>query len=176
MCGCGGARPPGAADQRHRHRAASAARWRSRPARSAAAARHRRGHPPRPLEARPRGRGRRAGDAVALDIIARALRAFAAAIVSIVNMFDPDRVIVGGGIAMAWGERLLGPARDAVAAHGVPASRHARVRIVPAALGDDVGLIGRPLVASVLPAVVRPIGHAAAATCPAHRDAGARSA
>ena len=84
---------------------------------------------------------------VALDIIARALRAFAAAIVSIVNLFDPDRIIVGGGIAMVRGERLLAPARDAVAAHAfrVQASR---VRIVPTALGDDVALVGiLPLVA-----------------------------
>ncbi len=88
-----------------------------------------------------------AGDALALHIIARALRAFAAAIVSIVNVFDPDRNLVGGRIAMAWGDRSLGPARVVVEAHTfrVQASR---VRIVPAALGDDVALVGAlPLVA-----------------------------
>jgi glucokinase len=91
------------------------------------------------------------GDPVAMRIVERARRAFAAAVVSIVNVFGPDRVICGGGIAMAWGERLLGPAREAVAtqAFRVQASR---ARIVPAELGDDVGLIGTvPLVASALP-------------------------
>ena len=43
---------------------------------------------PRPLEAVHVDEAASAGDAVATDIIARALRAFAAAIVSIVNMFD----------------------------------------------------------------------------------------
>jgi len=102
---------------------------------------------PGPIEAVHVDEAASAGDALALDIIARALRAFAAAIVSIVNMFDPERIIVGGGIAMAWGDRLLGPARAAVEAHAfrVQASR---VRIVPAALGDDVALVGAlPLVA-----------------------------
>lgn len=103
---------------------------------------------PRPLEGIHVDEAAAAGDPVARDIIARALRAFAAAIVSIVNTFDPDRIIVGGGLAMAWGERLLGPARDAVTAHAFRVQA-ARVRIVPAALGDDVGLVGAlPLVAS----------------------------
>jgi len=102
---------------------------------------------PRPLEAVHVDEAATAGDAVALDIIARAIRAFAAAIVSIANLFAPDRIIVGGGIAIAWGDRLLQPARDAVEAHAFRVQA-ARVRIVPAALGDDVGLIGAlPLVA-----------------------------
>ncbi len=78
----------------------------------------------------------------------------ALAVVSIVNVFGPDVVILGGGITLAWGERLLGPAREAVAATAfrIPGQR---VRVVPAALGDDVGLIGTvPLVASALPALV----------------------
>jgi len=82
-----------------------------------------------------------AGDPTALLIVDRAVRAFAAAMVSIVDIFDPDRVIVGGGIAMAWGERLLGPAREAVASTAFRLQAR-RVRIVPAELGDDVGLIG----------------------------------
>ncbi len=102
---------------------------------------------PRPIEAVHVDEAAAAGDPTAMDIIARAQQAFAAAIISIVNTFDPDRIIVGGGIAMAWGDRLLGPARDAVAAHAFRVQA-ARVRIVPAALGDDVGLVGAlPLVA-----------------------------
>ena len=94
------------------------------------------------------------GDAVAVAILERARRAVALAVVSIVNVFGPDVVILGGGITLAWGDRLLGPAREAVAATAfrIPGQR---VRVVPAALGDDVGLIGTvPLVASALPALV----------------------
>jgi glucokinase len=94
-----------------------------------------------------------AGDPAALEILARARRALALGVVSIVNVFGPDVIILGGGITLAWGERLLEPARQAVAetAFRIPAQR---VRIVQAVLGDDVGLIGTvPLVASALPAL-----------------------
>jgi glucokinase len=105
---------------------------------------------PAQLEAIHVAQAAEAGDPVAERILERARRAFSASVVSIVNVFNPDRVIVGGGIAMAWGGRLLDPAREAVAttAFRLPAQR---VRIVPATLGDDVGLIGTvALVASAL--------------------------
>jgi glucokinase len=92
-----------------------------------------------------------AGDPVATVILERARRAVALAVVSIVNVFGPDAVILGGGITLAWGERLLAPAREAVASQAFRLLGR-RVRVVPAALGDDVGLIGTvPLVASALP-------------------------
>jgi glucokinase len=92
-----------------------------------------------------------AGDPVAMAILERARRAVAVAAVSFVNVFGPDAVILGGGITLAWGERLLGPAREAVAAKAFRIQA-ARARVVVAALGDDVGLIGTvPLVASALP-------------------------
>jgi glucokinase len=101
---------------------------------------------PEPLEAVHVAEAAEAGDPVATWIIDRARRAFASAVVSIVDVFNPDRVIVGGGIAIAWGERLLGPAREAVQRTSYRIQRE-RARIVPAALGDDVGLIGAvPLV------------------------------
>jgi glucokinase len=108
-----------------------------------------------------------AGDPVALAILERARRAVALGVVSIVNVFGPDVVILGGGITLAWGDRLLEPARQAVAemAFRIPAQR---VRIVPAALGDDVGLIGTvPLVASALPGLTVRRDHPSAAAEPA---------
>ena len=87
------------------------------------------------------------GDEVASGIMTLARRSFAAAIVGLVNTFNPELVVVGGSIAVAQGDRLLQPARQEVAdvAFRVPG---ATVRIVPAALGDDVGLLGgQPLFA-----------------------------
>ena len=52
-----------------------------------------------------------------------------------------DLIVVGGGLADALGDRLLGPARVAVGAYAFRVPRR-RVRIVPAALGGDVGLVG----------------------------------
>ena len=95
------------------------------------------------------------GDPAARVIFERARRAVALAVVSIVNVFGPDAVILGGGITLAWGERLIAPARKAVAESAFRTQAQ-RVRIVQAALGDDVGLIGTvPLVASALPELAR---------------------
>jgi glucokinase len=82
-----------------------------------------------------------AGDAAAASIMDYARRAFAASVVSIVDVFNPSRIVVGGGIAIGQGDRLLQPAREAV--ERLSFRRQAgRVDIVPARLGDDVGLIG----------------------------------
>jgi len=89
-----------------------------------------------------------AGDPAAGAIVARAVRAFAAAAVGLVNVFNPELIVVGGSMAAGMGDGLLGPAREAVASTAFRIPRE-RVRIVPAALGDDVGLLGAaPLVAS----------------------------
>lgn len=81
------------------------------------------------------------GDPHAAAIMDLARRAFAAAMVGLVDIFNPALIVVGGGLAAAEGERLLGPARDEVARVAFRIQRE-RVRIVPAALGDDVGLVG----------------------------------
>jgi glucokinase len=83
----------------------------------------------------------RAGDARATAIMGLARQAFATAMVGIVNAFNPRLIVVGGGVARGEGERLLGPAREAVAATALPPAA-AVVELVPAALGDDVSLMG----------------------------------
>jgi glucokinase len=96
---------------------------------------------PTPLEARDVASAEDAGDPAARAIMDRARRAFGAALVGLVNVFNPELIVVGGTIAREQGERWLGPARDAVAEHAFRVPRE-RVRIVPAVLGDDVGLLG----------------------------------
>jgi glucokinase len=97
-------------------------------------------HPAR-LTARDVAAAEEAGDPAGAAIMEYARRAFGAALVGLVNVFAPELIVIGGSIARGQGERWLGPAREAVSrfAFRVPA---ARVRIVPAALGDDVGLVG----------------------------------
>ncbi|HEX5590360.1 MAG TPA: ROK family protein, partial [Candidatus Limnocylindrales bacterium] len=102
---------------------------------------------PGPLEGRDVAAAADAGDPEAVAILERARTAFAAVVVSLVNVFAPERIVVGGSLAEAQGERLLGPARAAVreTAFRIPRDR---VEIVRAALGDDVGLVGAvPLLA-----------------------------
>ena len=73
-------------------------------------------------------------------------RLLGAAIGSLVNVFDPDIVIVGGGFGAAAGDLVLEPARIAARADAIqPADE--TLRIVDAELGDAAGLIGAALVA-----------------------------
>jgi len=82
-----------------------------------------------------------AGDQAAMDIMGDARDAFAQGCVVFADLFDPELIVVGGSLAVGQGDRLLGPAREAVAslAFSAPARR---TRIELAALGDDVGLVG----------------------------------
>ena len=82
-----------------------------------------------------------AGDAAAGRIMADARDAFAATCVSLADIFNPSLIVVGGSLAAGQGERLLGPARAAIE-RGAFRRPAARVAIVPASLGDDVGLVG----------------------------------
>ena len=82
----------------------------------------------------------RGGDPAAQAILARAGRALGAAIGAFVNTFNPELVVIGGGVA-ALGDLLLDPARAAIPSHCFPALR-ACVRLVPSSLGEDTGLFG----------------------------------
>lgn len=82
----------------------------------------------------------RTGDAVALAAFARAGRAIAIAVAGAATTLDLSLIVIGGGIAGA-GEVLFGPLREEL-------QRRARLdfvrdlRVVPAALGEQAGLIG----------------------------------
>jgi glucokinase len=93
------------------------------------------------LTARDLAAAEEAGDPDAAALMERARRAFAAAMVGVVDVFNPEVIVVGGSLANGQGERLLAPARATIAAEAFRVQA-ARVRLVAAALGDDVGLVG----------------------------------
>jgi glucokinase len=65
-------------------------------------------------------------------------------IASLVNIFNPEVVVLGGGFARA-GDLLFEPARRIVAERALRPARDV-VRLVPAQLGVEAGLIGAGLV------------------------------
>jgi glucokinase len=85
------------------------------------------------------------GDECAVEALAGIGRRLGAGMVSIVNVFVPEVIAVGGGFGRA-GELLLRPAREVVAAEALDPGRDI-VRIVQAELGPDAGLIGAGLIA-----------------------------
>lgn len=80
------------------------------------------------------------GDPAARQLLDRAGRALGAAIGSFVNIFDPEMIVIGGGVA-ALGDLLIGPAKLAMATHSFVDMR-ADVTLAYSSLGDDTGLYG----------------------------------
>ncbi len=87
----------------------------------------------------------REGDPVACDAIATIGRRLGIGIVSLVNIFNPQVVVIGGGVSEA-GELLLEPARQIVRERALAPARDV-VRIVQAAFGAEAGMIGAALAA-----------------------------
>jgi glucokinase len=87
----------------------------------------------------------REGDPVARGAIAAVGHWLGVGIVSLVNIFNPQVVVIGGGVSAA-GELLLGPAREVVARHALAPGRDV-VEIVVAGLGPEAGMLGAALMA-----------------------------
>jgi glucokinase len=82
----------------------------------------------------------RDGDALAVRLWDETVTALACGLTSIVNLFEPELVVLGGGVTRV-GEQLLGPVRAEVEARAVrPAG--SPLAIVQSALGDQVGIVG----------------------------------
>jgi predicted NBD/HSP70 family sugar kinase len=82
----------------------------------------------------------RAGDGAARDVIAEAGRAIGRAVADLLNLLNPELVVVGGELADA-GEVLLGGMREAIAGGALPpAAEHAR--LVTGVLGRRAPVLG----------------------------------
>jgi glucokinase len=82
----------------------------------------------------------RAGDDGAFSVWSRSVYHLACAIASLVNVLDPEVVVIGGGIAKA-GADLFGPLERFIERVEWRPQGH-RVKIVPAALDDRAGALG----------------------------------
>ncbi len=82
----------------------------------------------------------RRGDSLAREVILQAATYLGVGMVNLVNIFNPEMIIVGGGMSK-MGDLLLEPARQIVKERAFPLAVEA-VRIVPAQLGDDAGVLG----------------------------------
>ena len=87
-----------------------------------------------------------AGDNGARAATALIGRRLGVALASLANAFEPDVIVVGGGV-MAVGELLLGPARDGLRARALPPMN--ATRVVAAELGAEAGMIGAAAMAAL---------------------------
>lgn len=82
----------------------------------------------------------RAGDAEASAVWLRSIHALGSAVGSCINLFDPELIVLGGGIAQA-GDVLFGPLRAELDRIEWRPGGH-RVPVVAATLGEWAGAIG----------------------------------
>ena len=82
----------------------------------------------------------RAGDPDALALIERTGVALGVAVVNVLHLYNPEMVVIGGGVAKI-GAMLFDPLLRTVEERAMPAFRR-DAEIVPAALGDFVGVLG----------------------------------
>lgn len=85
------------------------------------------------------------GDAAAQDVVRGYLADVACGLVNLVQIFQPERIVLGGGIS-GQGEALLGPVRSVLGREDYARHHTKRTELSIAALGNDAGLIGAALI------------------------------
>jgi glucokinase len=96
------------------------------------------------------------GDQVALDALAAIGRNLGIGLANVVNIFNPQMIVVGGGV-IAAGELLLGPAREVMRERALAPNKD-EVQVVPARMGPEAGMIGAAIMAreeALAPGLVR---------------------
>jgi glucokinase len=83
------------------------------------------------------------GDKLAEHLIERAIEALGTGIASAINLLDVEAVILGGGLGIRFGERLMDPLMEEMSKHLFVDERPPAVRV--ASLGDLGGAIGASL-------------------------------
>lgn len=86
----------------------------------------------------------REGDAAAIEALERVGTLLGVGIANAMNIFNPELVLVGGGVSDA-GELLLAPARAEARRRARPPSNGARVEV--ARFGSDAGMVGAAVLA-----------------------------
>jgi len=93
-----------------------------------------------------------AGDAAAQAALARYERRMAKALAAVINVLDPDVIVLGGGMSnikqvyrnvpLIWGDYVFGATRAGGRADSSPAVTRVRTRLVSATHGDSSGVRG----------------------------------
>ncbi len=99
------------------------------------------------LDARLVGKAAYHGDRLAIDLLAYAGRIIGLSIVTLLHLFNPQIIVIGGGVSKT-GELLFAPIRQTVRDHVLDSAFTAGLRIEAAALGDDVALVGAAALAA----------------------------
>jgi glucokinase len=94
------------------------------------------------------GEAAQAGDPLASEIIEQAGEHIGHHLANLAHAFDPQIFVLGGGVTQL-GEQLFEPIRRSLKAHVMDPYYLQNLQVLPAALGDDAGLIGAMVLASI---------------------------
>ena len=83
----------------------------------------------------------RGGDAGAQSVVDEYIGYLAAGITNMINIFQPEAVLIGGGVS-GEGENLLKPLRAIIDTEEYNKNSEVRTKILTARLGNDAGIIG----------------------------------
>ncbi len=84
-------------------------------------------------------------DALALELWQETGMYLGVGVASLINVFNPDKIIIGGGVANA-GKLILDPMMKTIQERALAVSLH-DVKIVRAKLGEEAGVIGAAMLA-----------------------------
>lgn len=87
------------------------------------------------------GRSAQQGDSLGLEIVRNAGRMVGLGMVSLLHLFNPEILVFGGGVS-GLGDLLFLPMREAIQTYCIDSSYWSDLRIEPAALGENVSVIG----------------------------------
>ena len=87
------------------------------------------------------GQAAQQGDPLAVEIVQRAGRVIGLGLTSLLHLFNPEIIVIGGGVSKI-GSLLLDPMRAAIRESVIYEGYVDRLRIEMAALGEDVSIIG----------------------------------
>jgi glucokinase len=93
------------------------------------------------ITAREVNQAAQAGDSIAVELFRQAGFYIGVGIVNLLHLFNPSLIVIGGSVAKA-GDLLFEPIRATVRQRAMASHYWENAPIVPATLGDDVGLLG----------------------------------
>jgi glucokinase len=94
-------------------------------------------------------RALRADDPVMKEVVSRAQYYLGILAGNLVNCFDPEIIVIGGGVAQRLGDEFVGPIRKMAKERFLRPDTEDRIRIEPAALGDYSGALGASALARI---------------------------
>ncbi len=95
------------------------------------------------------GEAAQAGDPLARRVVREAGEAIGCHLANLMHAFDPEVIVLGGGVSQ-MGDLIFEPIQNALRAYIIHPYYLHGLRLVPAALGDEAGLIGAMALASDL--------------------------